>query len=86
MATQPATPVGAVSPGSKNSNAVRGLDYSASAEYWKNQAQQNAKAREEKSNAEAARKAKEAKEEMDRRRAAAQRMKEMFPETSFLAY
>ena len=86
VATKPAAPVGTVSSGSKNSNAVRGLDYSASAEYWKNQAQQNAKAREEKSNAEAARKAKEAKEEMDRRRAAAQRMKEMFPETSFLAY
>ena len=86
VATQPAAPVGAVSPGSKNSNAVRGLDYSASANYWRDQAQKNAKAREEKSNAEAARKAKEAKEEMDRRRAAAQRMKEMFPETSFLAY
>ena len=86
VATQPAAPVGAVSPGSKNSNAVRGLDYSASANYWRDQAQQHAKKREEKSNAEAARKAKEAKEEMDRRRAAAQRMKEMFPETSFLAY
>ena len=86
VATQPAAPVGTVSSGSGNSNAVRGLDYSASEEYWKNQAQKYAKAREEKSNAEAARKAKEAKEEMDRRRAAAQRMKEMFPETSFLAY
>ena len=86
VATQPAASVGAVSPGSKNSNAVRGLDYSASANYWRDQAQQYAKKREEQSNAEAARKAKEAKEEMDRRRAAAQRMKEMFPETSFLAY
>ena len=86
VATQPAAPVGTVSSGSSNPTAVRGLDYSASEEYWKNQAQKYAKAREEKSNAEAARKAKEAKEEMDRRRAAAQRMKEMFPETSFLAY
>ena len=86
VATQPAAPVGSVSSGSGNPNAVRGLDYSASANYWRDQAQQHAKKREEQSNAEAARKAKEAKEEMDRRRAAAQRMKEMFPETSFLAY
>lgn len=86
VATQPAAPVGTVSSGSGNSNAVRGLDYSASANYWRDRAQQHAKKREEQSNAEAARKAKEAKEEMDRRRAAAQRMKEMFPETSFLAY
>lgn len=86
VATKPATPVGTVSSGSGNPNAVRGLDYSAAQQYWQNQNQQNAKAREEQSLAEAARKAKEAKEDMDRRISAAKRMKEMFPETNFLAY
>lgn len=83
---RPATPIGTVSPGSGNTNAVRGLDYSAASQYWEDQAKRNAGAREQKSAAEAARKAKEAKEEVDRRIAATRALRERFPEAPILNY
>ena len=83
VATRPGVPANAVSPGSGNTNAVRGLDYSAAQRYWENQNRANASAREEAEIAEAARKAQEAKAEMERRIKAAQQMKKMFPETTF---
>ena len=83
---RPATPIGAVSPGSGNTNAVRGLDYSAASQYWQDQAKRNAEAREQESAAEAARKAKEAKEEVDRRIAATRALRERFPEAPILNY
>ena len=83
---RPATPIGAVSPGSGNTNAVRGLDYSAASQYWQDQAKRNAEARGQESAAEAARKAKEAKEEVDRRIAATRALRERFPEAPILNY
>lgn len=83
---RPATPIGAVSPGSGNTNAVRGLDYYAASQYWQDQAKRNAEAREQESAAEAARKAKEAKEEVDRRIAATRALRERFPEAPILNY